>query len=51
MIGTNGSSVAFQKQEIATLDKFYLYHTPEIFEITRKFRKSNPKGREIVREK
>ena len=30
MIGTNGSSVAFQKQEIATLDKFYLYHTPEI---------------------
>ena len=24
------SSVAFQKQEIATLDKFYLYHTPEI---------------------
>ena len=30
LIGTNGSSVAFQKQEIATLDKFYLYHTPEI---------------------
>ena len=28
-------SVAFQKQEIATLDKFYLHHTPEIFEITR----------------
>ena len=33
LIGTNGSSVAFQKQEIATLDKFYLSCPPEIFEI------------------
>ena len=33
LIGTNGSSVAFQKQEIATLDKFYLSHP--IFEIKR----------------
>ena len=32
VIGTNGS-VAFQKQEIATLDKFF-HHTPEILRCT-----------------